>query len=188
MLRITVPAKLPNELWDEKTDSFVYVGGNEKEQTLQLEHSLVSLSKWESKWCIPFLANSKKITDDQFIDYIRCMTITPNVNPSVYQCLTQENIEQITDYINAPMTATTFRNDTTAKKNREITTAEIIYHQMIELGIPFECQKWHLNRLLTLIRVRSIKLAPPKKRSRSEIAMEYDQLNRSRLKALSTKG
>ena len=185
MLRITVPANPPNELCDEKTDSFVYVGGNEKEQTLQLEHSLVSLSKWESKWCIPFLSNSKKITDDQFIDYIRCMTITQNVNPSVYQCLTQENIEQITDYINAPMTATTFRKDTTAKKNREITTAEIIYHQMIELGIPFEC---HLNRLLTLIRVRSIKLAPPKKRSRSEIANEYEQLNMSRLKALNTKG
>ena len=180
MIRITIPA---TEEWDPVKEEFV----NTKETTLVLEHSLVSLSKWESKWCKPFLGKDEK-TFEETVDYVRCMTITQNVDQNVYNCLTNDAINQINKYIDAPMTATKFYEDRNGPKNRETITAELIYYWMVAYNIPFECQKWHLNRLLTLIRVRSIKLAPPKKRSRSEIAIEYEQLNMSRLKALSTKG
>lgn len=180
MLQITVPA---TEEWDESKQEFVYT----KETTLQLEHSLVSLSKWESKWCKPFLSD-EDLTEEETIDYIKCMTITQNVNPEVYKCLTQENIYQVRDYISAPMTATYFSKERNCRPSREIVTSELIYYWMISLNIPFECQKWHLNRLLTLIRVCNIKNKPPKKMSRREIMERNTALNESRRKQLNTKG
>lgn len=180
MLQITVPA---TEEWDESKQEFVYT----KETTLQLEHSLVSLSKWESKWCKPFLSD-EDLTEEETIDYIKCMTITQNVNPEVYKCLTQENIYQVRDYISAPMTATYFSKERNGRPSREIVTSELIYYWMISLNIPFECQKWHLNRLLTLIRVCNIKNKPPKKMSRREIMERNTALNESRRKQLNTKG
>lgn len=180
MLQITIPAV---EQWDERKQEFVIT----KEQTLQLEHSLVSLSKWESKWCKPFLTKQEK-TFEETLDYIKCMTITQNVNPEVYNYLTNKNIEEIYNYINAPMTATYFSDDKIAKTSREQNTAELIYYRMIALNIPFECQKWHLNRLLTLIKVCNIKNQPPKKRSRKEIMSRNAALNAARRKQLNTKG
>ena len=179
MLQIIVPA---TEQWDEIKQEFVYT----KETTLQLEHSLVSLSKWESKWCKPFLSK-EDMTAEETIDYISCMTITQNVNPEVYTCLSDENIAQVRDYIQAPMTATFFRKEN-GPPSREIITSELIYYWMITLNIPFECQKWHLNRLLTLIRVCNIKNQPAKRRSQREI-MEYNTaLNEARRKKLNSKG
>ncbi len=180
MLQITIPAV---ELWDERKQEFVTT----KEQTLQLEHSLVSLSKWESKWCKPFLTKQEK-TFEETLDYIKCMTTTQNVDPEVYNHLTNENIEEINKYIEAPMTATYFSDDKTAKSSREQITAELIYYWMIALNIPFECQKWHLNRLLTLIKVCNIKNQPPKKRSRKEIMSRNAALNAARRKQLNTRG
>lgn len=180
MLRITVPA---NELWDGTKGEFVPV----KEQTLQLEHSLVSLSKWESKWCKPFFAKDEK-SYEETIDYIKCMTLTQNVSPNVYRNLTRENIEEINKYIESPMTATTFSNFQHGASNREIITSELIYYWMIALNIPFECQKWHLNRLLTLIRVCEIKNTPPKKMSKRDIMNRNAALNAARRKQLNTKG
>lgn len=180
MLQITIPAV---EQWDERKQEFVIT----KEQTLQLEHSLVSLSKWESKWCKPFLTKQEK-TFEETLDYIKCMTITQNVNPEVYNYLTNKNIEEINNYINAPMTATYFSDDKIAKTSREQITAELIYYWMIALNIPFECQKWHLNRLLTLIKVCNIKNQPPKKRSKKEIMSRNAALNAARRKRLNTKG
>lgn len=145
MLRIVVPAA---EFWDEAKEEFIY----KAEQALQLEHSLVSLSKWESKWCKPFLSKDEKTTAET-IDYIRCMTLTQNVKPDVYERLSPENIQQVNQYIQAPMTATWFSDTSGGKRNSEQITSELIYYWMIALNIPFECQKWHLNRLLTLIRV-----------------------------------
>lgn len=174
MLRITVPAL---EQWDEAKQEFVYSKG----QTLQLEHSLVSLSKWESKWQKAFLSKQEK-TAEETMDYVRCMTITQNVDPSVYSRLTRENIVQINDYISAPMTATTFRDDGSKSGGREVVTAEIIYHWMIALNIPLECQKWHLNRLLTLVKVCNIKNSPSKKMSKSEIMKQNAALNAARRK------
>lgn len=180
MLTITIPAK---ELFDERTNEFI----STKAQTLQLEHSLVSLSKWESKWGKAFLSKEEK-TNEETIDYVRCMTITQNVNPMVYNFLSKENIEEITNYIDAPMTATTFHNDTQKSRSNEITTSELIYYWMISLNIPMECQKWHLNRLLTLIRVCNVKNTPPKKMSKREITSRYAALNAARKKQLNTKG
>lgn len=179
MLQITVPAV---EMWDESTETYI----NTKETTLQLEHSLVSVSKWESKWCKSFLSHTNK-THDETIDYIKCMTLTRDVDPSVYYGLTNDNIEQINKYIAAPMTATSF-SDKNGKGGREIITSELIYYWMISQNIPFECQKWHLNRLLTLIRVCNIKNAPPKKHSRREIASRNAALNAARRKQLNSKG
>lgn len=180
MLRLTIPAV---ELWDEKKQEFVTT----KEQTLQLEHSLVSLSKWESKWCKPFLSKDSK-TFDETLDYIKCMTITQNVDPKVYDYLTRENIEQVNTYIEAPMTATTFVDDPTERRSKEIITAEIVYYWMVAHNIPFECQKWHLNRLLTLIRVCNIKNAPPKKRNKKEIMRRNAALNEARRRKMNSRG
>ena len=180
MLRITVPA---TELWDEAEQRFISV----KEQTLQLEHSLVSLSKWESKWNKAFLSKNDK-TFDETLDYIKCMTLTQNIDPDVYRCLTAENVEKINAYIGAPMTATVITEEKTSKANRETITSELIYYWMIALNIPFECQKWHLNRLLTLIRVCNIKNSPPKKRSKRDIMSRNAALNAARRKQFNTTG
>ena len=186
MLTITIPATKPVELWDEAKQEFVLIKGM-KEQTLQLEHSLVSLSKWESKWCKAFLTKQDK-TYEETMDYIKCMTLTKNVDPDVYTHLSEENFKQIKEYIEAPMTATTFHSERNGKGSTEITTSELIYYWMISLQIPFECQKWHINRLLTLIRVCNIKNQPPKKRSRREIMSRNAALNAARRKQLNTNG
>ena len=180
MLQIVVPA---SELFDESKREFVYT----KEQTLCLEHSLVSLSKWESKWCKAFFSKQEK-TYEETIDYIKCMTLTQNVKDEVYLRLTRDNIEQINKYIEAPMTATYFSEDKNSKSSRETVTAELIYYWMIALNIPFECQKWHLNKLLTLIRVCNIKNQPPKKMSKRDIMSRNASLNAARRKRLNSKG
>ena len=180
MLQITIPAV---EQWDESAQEFVY----SKAQTIQLEHSLISLSKWESKWNKPFLSKTEKTTEET-IDYIRCMTLTQNVKPEVYSNLSVENILQVNEYIENPMTATTFVENRDGKRSREIITAELIYYWMISLNIPVEFEKWHLNRLLTLIRVCNIKNQPPKKRSRREIMSQNASLNAARKQQLNTNG
>ena len=179
MLEITIPK---GELWDESKQEFIQT----KEQTLRLEHSLVSLSKWESKWKKAFLSKDEK-TFEETIDYIKCMTVTQNVDPNVYMFLTNGNIKKINEYIDDPMTATTFSNNKQQGGNCEILTSELIYYYMIALNIPFECQRWHLNRLITLIRVCSIKNQPSKKMSKGEIMKLNTSLNAERRKQLNTK-
>lgn len=180
MLRITVPGA---EQWDESKEEFVYT----KEQTLQLEHSLISLSKWESKWKKPFLTKEDK-TQEETLDYIKCMTLNQNVDPEVYDRLTNENIQEINRYISDPMTATFFSDDKETKPSREIITSELIYYWMIALNIPDKFEKWHLNRLLTLIKVCNVKNQPPKKRSKQEIMSRNAALNAARRKRFNTKG
>lgn len=179
MLKITVPGL---ELYDEEKNEFI----NYKDQILQLEHSLVSISKWEAKWHKPFLSDEDK-TLEEIIDYIKCMTITQNVKSDVYDRLTSDNIQTINDYIQDSMTATTFSDDKKTGK-KEIVTSEIIYYWMVTYNIPMECQKWHLNRLLTLVKVCTIKNSPPKKMSNSEIISRNKALNAARRKKLNTKG
>lgn len=180
MLQIVIPS---SEQYDEEKQEFVYT----KEYTLQLEHSLVSISKWESKWCKSFLTSKDK-SYEETLDYIKCMTLTQNLDSQVFNNLSNDNIEKINKYIEAPMTATFFSEDKSSKSNREIVTSELIYYWMIALNIPFECQKWHLNRLLVLIRVCNIKNQSPKKRSRREIMSRNAALNASRRNQLNTKG
>lgn len=179
MLEIKIPKR---ELWDEAKEEFVTT----KEQTLQLEHSLVSLSKWESKWCKSFI-NQKDLTSEEMLDYIKCMTINRNVDPEVYNYLSTSELNKINEYINAPMTATTFSNNKKGN-NREIITSELIYYWMIACNIPFECQKWHINRLLTLIRVCEAKNQAPKKMGKGELMRRNAALNAARRKKLHSRG
>ena len=181
MLQLIVP--ISPEGWDDEKQMFV----EPKKQVLQLEHSLVSLSKWESKWCKAFLSKQDK-TQEETLDYIKCMTITQNVDPDVYNHLTNANMAQINKYIEAPMTATYFSNEQKSGGGREVVTAELIYYWMIALQIPFECQKWHLNRLLTLIKVCNVKNQPPKKMSRREATSRNARLNAARRQQLNTRG
>ena len=183
MLEITLPAL---EQWDERKEEFVTF---KKELTLQFEHSLVSLSKWESKHCKPFLGKREK-TDDEILDYIKFMTLTQNVKDETYDRLlkTPGAVEKIQAYIDAPMTATTFSEERNGKSNSEQITAELIYYWMISLTIPVEFQKWHLNKLLTLIRVCNIKNQPPKKMKPQDVNARNAALNAERLRKLNTKG
>jgi hypothetical protein len=187
MLQIVIPATAKaKEYYDEAKNEFIQVKEG-KEVHLTLEHSLVSLSKWESKWCKPFLGKEIKTTEET-IDYIKCMTLTQNVDPDVYYRMTNDNIEQIKEYIDNPHTATTIYEDPNTPKSRETITSELIYYWMIALNIPFECQKWHLNRLLTLIRVCNIKNKPPKKMTQRQLLSRNAQLNAARRQKLHTKG
>ncbi len=181
MLQLTVVIR--PEGWDEEKEEFI----EPEIRTLQLEHSLVSLSRWESKWHTSFLAK-KELTVEETIDYIKCMTLTKGVCPDIYSYITNRHINIVQDYISDSMTATTFGKSSTGTRNRDIITSEIIYYWMIRFGIPFECQKWHLNRLLTLIRVCNVKSQPVKKKSLGEIMRNNAALNAERRKQLNTKG
>lgn len=184
MLKITVP---DTEQFNQDTNEFVLTKGG----TLILEHSLLSLSKWESKWCKPFISKTP-MTYDELIDYIRCMTLNSSSisDDNIYTCIPVGKINEIQNYINAPMTATTFPPDRNPHGNRngELITAEIIYWEMVEFGIPFECEKWHLNRLLTLIHVCSVKQSPNQKMSMRDICKQNTALNTARKRAHHTKG
>lgn len=181
MLTIVIPE---GEMFNEETGEFVYT----KEQKLVLEHSLVSLSKWESKWKKPFLDNKDK-TPEETLDYIRCMTITKNVDPNAYFNIPSEAVARVNDYISDTMTATTFNNNGHIRPRRETITSEIIYYWMVNFNIPFECEKWHLNRLLTLIQVCSVKSqSDTKKMSKREILQQNSELNALRRKQLGSKG
>ena len=171
------------EYYNEGSSEFVSVKG----KTIELEHSLVSLSKWESKWCKPFLGRDEK-TNEELIDYIRCMTITKNIPDDYYYSISKENLKKINEYIDGKMTATTFSDAHNSQRSHEVITAELIYYWMISLNIPFECQKWHLNRLLTLIRVCSIKNSPTKNIGKNSILSRNAALNAARRKQYNTRG
>lgn len=181
MLQIKVPV-IP-EQYDEANNLFI----DPVYQVLKLEHSLVSISKWESKWHKSFLHTTNK-TDEEVLDYIKCMTLSQNIDPDVYNHLTIDNIRDINKYINDPMTATILPDDKSGKRSREIVTSELIYYWMIAYNIPVEFQKWHIERLMTLVRICSIKNEPPKKRSRSDIMKRNAALNEARRKQLNSKG
>lgn len=171
------------EFYNEATGEFIPV----KAVTLQLEHSLISISKWESKWEKPFLS-SENHTHEQIIDYIRCMTVNQNVDPNVYLSIGNAEVRKVTEYINAKQSATWFYEEKKPTGKREVITSELIYYWMVAFNIPFECQKWHLNRLLTLVRICSIKNQPPKKRSKREILQRNAALNAKRRAQYNTTG
>jgi len=179
MLTITVGG---TESFDEKTDSFVTVGGTQ----LQLEHSLVSLSKWESKHEKPFLGKGEKTSEEVF-DYVRCMSLSEETPEELFYDLTDDHFTRVNAYLDKKMTATWF-SERAAKRSQEVVTAELIYYWMIQFQIPWEAQYWHLNRLFTLIQVCNHKQEKPKKMSRSEIARKNRELNEQRKRELGTSG
>ena len=180
MLRITVPGI---ELYDEVREEFTNAEGF----VLELEHSLVSLSKWESLYEKPFLSKENH-TDQEVIDYIRAMILNDDYPEEVIGRLSKENFEQVNAYIDAKMTATWFAENKNEPKSREIITAELIYYWMIKLNIPIEFERWHLNRLFTLIRVFNLKEGKQRKMSRSEILARNRELNAQRKAQLGTSG
>jgi hypothetical protein len=171
------------ESFDESRQEFTTQGGT----ILELEHSLASLSKWESIHEKPFLGRESK-TPEELIDYVRCMILTPNVPEAIFLQLDERNFEEINVYIEAKMTATWFSEQPGAPRSREVITAELIYYWMTVFNIPFECENWHLNRLFTLIRICNIKQAPPQKMSRRELAERNRALNAQRKAQLGTTG
>lgn len=180
MLTITVSG---TESFDETTGKFVVVGGT----TLELEHSLVSLLKWESIHEKAFLGKEPKSTEE-VLSYVKCMVVTSEIPPEVFQELSEANFEAINDYLNAKMTATYFNDPPGAPNSREIVTSDLIYYWLTVFNIPFECEHWHLNRLFTLIRICNIKQEKPKKQNRSQIAARNRDLNEQRKKQHGTTG
>lgn len=180
MLEIEVPTV---EMFDENTNEFYNIKG----ANLQLEHSLISISKWESKWKRPFMSDGPKNVEET-LDYFRCMTINKKIDPLVYKALNAQQIKEINEYIDDPMTATWINDRNGKAGSREIITTEIIYYWMIKANIPLECEKWHLSRLMMLIRVFSIKDGPQKKMSKMETLQRNKELNEQRRAMLNSKG
>lgn len=180
ILRLRVPSV---ELYDDAKEEFV----NTKEYNLSLQHSLISIAKWESRWTKPFLETENK-TLEETLDYVKCMTITQNVPDVAYEYLSEEVLNKIKEHIKAPMTATTIAKQSGGGNNKEIVTAEIIYYWMVALDIPMECQTWHINRLLTLINVCNIKNNPPKKMGKQDAMAQQRRLNQQRKEQMQTKG
>ena len=179
MLRITVPLA---EKWDDDQERFVVTDSF----TLELEHSLATLSKWEQTFCKPFLGDGEK-TREETLAYIEMMMVTPEIPPEVFSKLSGEHFDEINRYINAKMTATWFREERQTP-SREVITAEIIYHWMIHYNVWLEAEHWHLNKLLTLIRVCNEKAKPPKKMNRQQQAAERQRLNALRKAQMGTRG
>lgn len=171
MLILTIS---PKELYDETRNEFIECPS----VTLQLEHSLLSISKWEAKWKKPFMDKKEK-TYEEFIDYVRCMTITPKVDPTVYLRLTQKHFKAIDQYIHDPMTATTFHSWKQEKPGKKIITSELVYYWMVAAQIPWEAEKWHFNRLMTLIRIYGIENSNSKM-SKKDIYKQNRAMNAAR--------
>lgn len=179
MLTIVVPL----QEGVDQDNNFVLIEGFE----LELEHSLASLSKWESKFEKPFLSSKEKTTEE-VLAYIECMCRTPNVPPEVWGKLSQDNYNAINAYIDSKQTATWFSDDKPQTQSGEIITAEIVYFWMTSMRIPWEAQHWHLNKLFTLVRVFDLKSAKPKPMGRAEQLQRQRELNQKRRAEMKTKG
>lgn len=179
MLQITIPER---EFYSDIKNEFITI----ESRTIQLEHSLISISKWESKWKKPFFSMENKPLPEA-VDYVRCMTLTQNVPLTAYAGVTQSILNEVNAYIDDPMSATTFGKIAGAA-SREVITSELIYYWMVAYGIPFECQKWHLNRLITLIKICDIRQGPQRKMSKRETMMQYTSLNAARKQRYKTRG
>lgn len=175
------------EIFDETTNEFHYI----KACTLNLEHSLISVSKWESKWKKSFIPNGKldKRTDEEMLDYVRCMTLNQNVDPNVYKCLKKSDLKTIADYINDPMTASKVTSRGGSRGRGKMITSELIYCWMAMYQLPFEvCEKWHLNRLLMLIKICNVENSEPKKMSTRDVIRQNAAINAARRAQLHSKG
>jgi len=181
MLKLIVKGQ---ELWDNQKEEFTT---SHPEVVLELEHSLISLSKWESKFNKPFLSGGLETREETF-EYIKFMILTPDYSPEVFSRFTQENIDEINAYIDSPQSATTFGEMPEKKVKGETVTSELIYYWIDAFGIDWQAQYWHLNRLFSLIKIHNIKNSKPKKMSRQEAAEYYRELNKKRRAETGSKG
>lgn len=179
MLTIKIP---DSEFWDESKEEFYFVKG----KTLKLEHSLISISKWESIWHVPFLDTEK--TEEQALSYIKCMSLTEIQDDLILKAISPIKRKEIADYIDDSMTATTIRETKKQTSKSERITSEVVYYWMIKFGIPVEFEKWHFNRLIMLIRVCTEKEKPGKKMSQQDIARSYREINERNKRKWGTKG
>lgn len=180
MLRIIIEG---DELYDEEKEEFFTID----DVTLDLEHSLLSVSKWESEYKKPFLASGEK-TAEEIFGYLKAMVVTPGVDPGVLSRCSSKTIDQIQQYIESSQSATTFGSIPERRGPGEVITSELIYYWMISFNIPFDCERWNLNRLFALIRICNIKQSKPKKMSRNEIAQRNREINERRKAELGTSG
>lgn len=180
MLFIELPG---GEIHDEKTNRLTSF----EARTVQMEHSLGSVSKWEALWGIPFLSDAPR-TPDQTYSYLECMVINGDLPKDQVRLLPDDTLKTIVDYIGSSQTATTFVENPNKRPSREIITSELIYYWMVQLNIPFETDRWHLNRLLTLIRVTNIKNTPAKKQSKTAVLARYNEINAQRRAQMGTAG
>ena len=187
MLQITISEKPERELFNEATSEFIQVPGH-KAFPLQLEHSLISLSKWESKWKKPFLGSKESLTREEILDYVRCMTINGGIDEEAYQYIDNQELKQILDYMSDSHTATKIYDRRNHPQRQETITSELIYYWMIRCEIPQAYEKWHLNRLLTLIKVCNIKGGPDQKMSKQSIYNQNRELNARRRAKLHSRG
>lgn len=185
-MKITIVA---GTAFDPETSRFIEIG---KSATIMLEHSLLAISRWESKWKVPFFKeNEKTFTREKLVDYVRCMTITQNVDPDVYNAITDKQLQEIVAYMNDPMTATVIKQVPGRRRNNSnigTITSEVIYYQMAALRIPFEAQKWHINRLMMLLQIGAIEQEPPKKMGKAEAMAQQRALNAKRRAQHHSKG
>ena len=172
-----------DELFNDETQTFESIG----DIVVDLEHSLLSLSKWESIHKKPFLGPGEK-TPEEIFDYLKAMVVTPNLDPDVLHHCSQRNLNRIKEYINSSESATTFGSMPERRGPGEIITSELIYYWMVAFNIPFECERWHLNRLFALVKICNIKNSKPKKMSRHEMAQRNRELNAKRKAELGTTG
>lgn len=183
MLKLTIPE---SSFWDSEKQVFVDLPSVD----LELEHSLLSLSKWESKYHKPFLGKDEK-SPEEISGYVEAMIVTPDYPSGVVDRLSQDNINTINEYINDPQTATTVHEMSSNKPGkRQTVTSELVYYWMVSYQIPIECETWHFNRLISLIKIANVKNQDPKKsrRSKSEVARDYRELNERRRAEMGTKG
>ena len=180
MLQIQIQA---TRLYNETTDKYTHVPA----QTLKLEHSLLSVRKWESKWHKSYMNSASKLTTEENLDYVRCMCVNQASSPDAFRCLTKRDLNAIRAYIDEPMTAVKFRSDDN-KKRRRVITAETVYGWMVSYGIPFECEKWHLNQLMALIEVCSRQNAPKQKQNKDAIGLQWAAINRARRAKTGSRG
>jgi len=180
MLRLIIEG---DESFDEETNTFETFN----DVVIDLEHSLISLSKWESKYKKPFLSSEEK-TSEEIFGYLKAMIVTSDTDPDVLYRCTQADIKRIQEYIDSSQSATTFGSMPERRGPSEVITSELIYYWMVAFNIPFECEYWHLNRLFSLIRICNIKNSKPTKMSRNEVAQRNRELNAQRRAELNTTG
>ena len=170
-IKIFVPKQ---ELWDDTREILIPI---KEDITLSLEHSLVSLTKWESKWHKPFLSPEEK-TQEETMDYVRCMILNEDVDDEIIYAFTNANLKQIEEYIATEQTATTFPKENSSEpQSNELLTSELIYYYLACMQCPFQpTETWHLSRVLTLIRVASFKNKGEKKLNKTEALQQCESI------------